>query len=152
MRRRRGFILVLAMLLSLMVVVIGLAFLSIKRGEYAAGRAATGVTQARQLARAGADDARAKLARDEFFPTGIGDEQVLFSYTETLASLSDQSFEGLYKVTVDRRYRREGLLRVVSVGTAGTVDNPRGRYTVTLEIDLNDYTIKNWNEGQLPPL
>ena len=146
--RRRGFILVLALILCLLIVVIGLGFLGMRRGEYEAGASAVAVAEARSVARAGMEDAKVKLAKDQFFPTGVGDEQLLFSYTEDLPSIT-RSSAGSYQVTVDRTRKSSGVVVIESVGTAGSLKSPRGRYAISAELDLKDYRFKNWNEGVL---
>ena len=148
--RRRGFLLVLSLFLCLLVVIIGLAYLAVKQGEYAAGQAVVAHAQAKNIARAGMEDLKAKLSKDEFFPTGVGDEQLVFSYSEEITAISDPSLSGSYRITVDRTHKADDILVLVSVGTVGPVEHPRGRYSVYAELDITSYRFKVWKEGSLP--
>ncbi|MCA9790478.1 MAG: hypothetical protein KC910_01735 [Candidatus Eremiobacteraeota bacterium] len=153
MVRRRGFLIVMALLLSLLIIVVGLAYMGARPGEYAASQAAAAAVEARNLARAGLEDAKVKLSKDEFFPTGIGDEQVVFSYVEEMESLSEPGrVVGTYRVSIDRSYRSQNVIFIVAVGTAGKLKNPRARYSISAELNLEDFRFKSWNEGLLPPL
>lgn len=148
MRGRRGFLLVLSLMVTILIAVIALSLLGVRRGSYASSRAVAEAAQARALAVAGLEDLRVKLAKDPFFPTGIGDEQVIFSYTETVTALSGAKV-GSYQVTVNRAHREppNKVLRVESVGMVGDFHAEAPRFTIYAELDLRDFSFKVWQEG-----
>ncbi len=150
MRRRRGFLLVLSLMVTILIAVIALSLLGVRRGSYASSRAVAEAAQARALAVAGLEDLRVKLAKDPFFPTGIGDEQVVFSYTETVSTLASPPVKvGSYQVTVNRAHRDapQKVLRVESVGVVGDFHAEAPRFTIYAELDLRDFSFKVWQEG-----
>jgi hypothetical protein len=108
------------------------------------------VAQARALAVSGLEDLRVKLAKDPFFPTGIGDEQVIFTYTETVTTLSSPPTKvGSFQVTVDRSHRDlpDKVLRLESVGIVGGYHAEAPRFAIYAELDLRDFSFKVWQEG-----
>ena len=154
-RRRRGFLLVLALMVTILIAVISLGLLGVRRGGYASSKAVLESAQARNLALAGMEDLRTKLSKDPFFPTGIGDEQTEFTYTETVMSVTQPTQKvGSFQVTLDRSRREPPakVLRLQSVGTAGELQAEAARFTIYAELDLRDFSIKVWQEGITPVL
>lgn len=147
--RRRGFLLVLSLMVTILIAVIALSLLSVRRGSYANSRAVVEAAQARALAVSGLEDLRVKLAKDPFFPTGIGDEQVIFTYTETVRSLASSAKIGSYQVTMDRSHRDppQQVLRLESTGMVGDFHAEAPRFTIYAELDLRDFSFKVWQEG-----
>lgn len=152
MIRRRGFLLILALFLTILIAVISLGLFGVRRGNYAASKAAVGSAQARALAHAGIEDIRVKLAKDPFFPTGIGDEQELFSYTERINNL-DGELIGSYRVTVDRSHRDSlRVYRIESRGFQGAIDSDGASFTIYAELNLDSFDFHVWEESVVPRL
>lgn len=144
-----GSALVFALLISILLAVVGLYLIGARRGVYAGARSTVYSAQARALALAGMEDMTVKLAKDAFFPTGIPDEQKVFSYKETLQDPSDKDkVWGTYQCTMDRTRADEGLLFLLSVGTVGPIKGPHARYRVAAVLNTNDFTLSHWREGQ----
>ncbi|MCA9790306.1 MAG: hypothetical protein KC910_00865 [Candidatus Eremiobacteraeota bacterium] len=152
--KRRGFLLILSLLLTVLIAIIALGLLSLRRSGYATSMAGVEAAQARCLAIAGMEDIRVKLAKDPFYPTGVGDEQVVFSYTEAVTSLDDPGRRlGTYRVTVDRSHRDpEKVLRIESRGFVGGLRAEGAMFTIYGELDLSDFSFKVWREGTFPQL
>jgi hypothetical protein len=151
MRRlpRRGFLLVFALLLSVLICLLALSMLSLRRAGYAASQSAVQAVQARALARSGISDVWTKVSKDPLFPAGVGDRQLRFSFREAVRDDSGD-LVGFYTVVVDRSYRlSHRVLRIESLGVAGSGDNrsPRHRIYAELSINPDDFGFKVWQEG-----
>lgn len=152
--RRKGFLLVFALMLTILITVIGFGMLSAFKGNYAASRAALESIQARNLARSGMEDIRAKLSRNPFFPSGVGDEQRVFSFSEVVTDFDGKEI-GSYRVSVDRTYRdTHHVILVESTGIAGQTEGNGARHTLYGELHTvdGDFVFKIWQEGALPRL
>lgn len=152
--RTRGFLLVFALLLTILVTVIALGLLGVRRGNYAASRAIVNNLQARALAHSGMNDIWAKLANDPNFPTGIGDEQVQFSYREEVLDSARREV-GSYTVRIDRRYRQtHEVVLLESTGVAGGLDANSSTFTIYAELSTREgqFEFKVWHEGTSPRL
>lgn len=146
---RRGSAIVFALLICILLAVVGLYLIGARRGAYANARAAVHQAQARALAQAGMEDMMVKLAKDSFFPTGVPDEQKVFSYQETMTDPDDPDKTlGQYQCTVDRSRERENKIFLLCVGTSGTVSLPLARYRITAILDLRTFETPLWREGQ----
>ncbi|MEW6281690.1 MAG: hypothetical protein AB1758_23985 [Candidatus Eremiobacterota bacterium] len=134
---RRGFVMVMSLLLLLILLVMGLAFLGTS-AQRARGATHTSVSsQALWLARAGLEDARGKLAKDLAFPPPGSVDQQVFGYSEDLLD-PDGVLVGTYTVTLDRTF--EGppyqVLRVTSQGRVGRRTDPMAERVLTAELDV----------------
>src|SRR5690606_17885313 len=96
-----GSVLIFALLFTVLTTLIGLSLIGMKKGHYSASQLAVRAEQAKLLAHAGIHDAVAKLQKDPFFPSGVGDDQTYFSYKESLESSGSGETLGYYQVTVD---------------------------------------------------
>ena len=148
MRRERGFLLVFALLLVVLTSLIALGMLNIRKASYAGSVGAVSSLQARSLARSGITDIWTKLSKDPFFPSGVGDRQVVFSFREEVKSLDGQSI-GSYTVTVDRTHRlSHNVVRIESLGVVGsTQDSARHRIYTELSTTAGDFRFQVWEEG-----
>jgi hypothetical protein len=100
--RAKGFMLVTALLLCTVVLLLGIGFLGSRAGQYNSTLQAGLAARARWVARAGLEDARAKLQRDLHFPPHPSQQQTVYSYTEDLYDLSTPpEYMGSYDVSVD---------------------------------------------------
>ncbi len=154
-RADRAFLLVFALLLTVFIAVIGFGMLGARQGHYAASRASIEAVQAKALARSGLEDIRVKLAKNPFFPTGIGDEQTVFSFTEEVRTFDEDELVGYYQVTVDREFRgSHRLVRVESTGIVGQNVASSARHTMYAELftQAGRHEFRIWQEGTLPRL
>ena len=137
MRKNRGFVLILALLLTSLLVVLGLAFLGKKAVQYRLAARAQVSAQARALAEAGLADFQVKLERDLNFPP-IGVDQQFFAYREELRDGS--KVIGSYAVEVNAGYQDAGysLYVVTCVGEAGESDRKTfARRAIRVEVDMS---------------
>jgi hypothetical protein len=137
--RRRGFALVLALLLVSLLLIFGLAFLGKRSWQYRASVNNALRTQAQALAEAGMEDVRSKLEKDYDFPPGRNKpfSAAVYSYCEDLSF--GASPVGSYTVTVDlgRRLGPFHVIRVASVGFAGPDRmNPQATFRIYAELDI----------------
>ncbi|MEW6278440.1 MAG: hypothetical protein AB1758_07465 [Candidatus Eremiobacterota bacterium] len=111
---RRGFLLVLVLLVSLLITILALAMLSSRARHHRAAMLFLKDRQARALAASGLEEARAKLSQDPDFPPASCDGQTRFAYREDLGP-------GTYAVVVDvsRRAPPSSLVEVRSTGAVG---------------------------------
>lgn len=130
--RKRGFVLLMSLLLVVLLLVVGLAFLGQKALQYRSAGQAQLAAQAKALAEAGLEDFRIKLQRDLNFPPHTLD-QALSAYSEQVSSV------GSYTVTVNATYQMQpyAVLVVTSLGEVGnTARNAVSRRALRVEVDL----------------
>lgn len=137
-RGRRGITLVTSLLFLALLMVMGLAFLGKRVGQYRGALAVRTAAQARAIALAGLEDARVKLDKDFAFPPPAAKEQLYFSYTEEMRDINGQVV-GSYHVTVDRSLQQwpYAVVRLTSIGTLGPVDDPLARRRLYAEVDIS---------------
>lgn len=146
MKPRRGILLVTALMVCVVLLLVGMGLLGSQASRYEAARQSTNISQARQLALAGLEDARIKLEMDINFPPPPGPQQDLFSYSETLVTAADPNRWGTYTVVVDMTYANDipyppplvttgHYIAVTSVGTVGPTVKPIAQYRLRAEID-----------------
>ncbi|MBI3925650.1 MAG: hypothetical protein HY319_08930 [Armatimonadetes bacterium] len=136
MRRRRGFVMVLALLLTVLLLVLGLAYMGTRAVQYRRAGEAEAAAQALALADSGLTDALLKLQRDLEYPQ-MASDQTAISYTEEL-TVGGQRI-GRYTVTVEGNYRVPpySVLRITSVGEAGTdAEKAFARRALRIEVDV----------------
>lgn len=156
MRRfpHRGFLLVFALLLSVLICLVALSMLGLRKASYASSQGAVRSVQARALARSGMGDLWTKVSKDPLFPAGVGDRQVRFTFREEVRE-QDGDLVGYYTVVMDRTYRlSHQVLRFESLGVAGPLDEQSPRFRIYAELSINpdDFGIKVWEEGVEPRL
>jgi len=148
-RPHRGFLLVFALLLSVLISLVALSMLSLRKSSYASSQGAIQAVQARALARSGLSDIWVKISKDPLFPAGVGDRQVRFTFREIVRD-NDEHLIGSYTVIVDRSHRlSHRVLRLESLGVVGEADarSARHRIYAELSIDPDDFGYKVWEEG-----
>ena len=153
-KRTGGFLLVFALLLTVLITLIALAILGLKKGGYASSKAAVGSVQARALARSGMADIWVKLSKYPDFPGGMGDEQLRFSYREEMRDAQDAQV-GSYQVVMDRTHRHtHKIIRIESTGVAGVLADESAHHTIYAELSTEpgDFRFKVWQEGTVPKL
>lgn len=136
--RRRGITLVTSLLFLSLLMVMGLAFLSKRVGQYRGALAIRSAAQARAIAMAGLEDARVKLDKDFAFPPQGSTEQLSFNYSEPMRDIAGTEV-GSYTVTVDRSLSKwpYAVVRLTSIGTLGPVDDPLARRRLYAEVDIS---------------
>lgn len=133
---RKGFTIILCLLLSLLLLVIVLGMLG-TRGpmqEVAAGTRQH--AQARALAEAGMEDVRVKLGKDLKFPPVPTPDQPFFSYAESVYDVDD-TVVGAFQVKIDQSLDQAPyyVLRVTSSGLVGPVERPLAHVTLLRRLD-----------------
>ena len=170
MKTRRGFALILVLLLIVLLLTIGMAFMGKRSPQYDAAYQASLQIQARALAEAGLEDAHQKLMKDIFFPP-LGDrDQTVFSYSEEVREVGTGNLVGYYFVMLDFSWAKRtdtptedfpSVITVKSKGVLGpdvTKPAATSRMKMEIEIDSNQpppqpMRITDWvEEGEFPPV
>ena len=135
--KKRGFLLVACLLISGILLVLGLGFLTSKANDLKAAKQVALTAQARSLAWAGLERTRTKLEKDAHFPPPGSDKQLLYSYSEEILDPAGQP-AGSYTVVLDQKYMRGPYrrLQIRCTGRVGELTAPRSRYTITAEMDF----------------
>lgn len=138
-RSRRAFLLIMALILIIILVVMGFGFLGSRVGQYQSTGRAVNAAQARAIARAGIEDARAKLNLDIGFPPPPGAGQPSFTYVEDLQDMSGAAV-GFYRVRFDWSKAYEApyfVLSLTSTGYLGPRTAPVAQHTYRAYIDVS---------------
>ena len=116
--RPRAFMLVLVILMLILLLTAGMAFVGKRALQYRGTTQAVSAAVARELAESGLEDARVKLQKNLLFPPFSAADQSSFTYTERLLAQDGTTLIGSYTVTVDLRYATlpYSILVVTSVG------------------------------------
>ena len=169
--RRRGFLLLMSLLLMAIIAVLGVGFATSRQRRYSAAARAVALAQAKALAQAGMEDARLKIERDVAFPPQVSLDQTSYSYVENVTA--GTTTLGHYVVTVNTAFAVPPCytLRVQSEGMVGDSNKPSATFTIAAEFDIspanaynttvgtyagngrigNQYRIVNWNEDVNAP-
>ena len=131
---RRGFALVLCLLLSALLFVLALAFLGQRGSYYSSSHDLRLALQAQCLADAGIDDFRAKLAKDLRFVPRTSPDDPEYVYSEELPVDGNPAH---FVVRVIHSYQGPPywVYRVWATGVVGPREQPVARRTVYVEID-----------------
>lgn len=118
-RRRRGFLLITALLLSLLLFILTMAYLYSAQRSNSEASSTAGHEQAAALAQCGLSDALAKLRVDSSFPPHADERDGPYSYTETVSW--NGLTQGGYRVTVDSSWNTDpwNVLIIQSQGYPG---------------------------------
>jgi hypothetical protein len=151
-RRRRGFLLILALFMVTFISILTLAFLGSAPLGYRTALNAAFEQQSRWLAQAGIEDARLKLERDPFFPPPQGDEGKFYTYSEEVRELGGGAVLGTFDVTIDHSLEEPPyyLVRITSTGRMMR-QNEEIRRTVRAEIDLSPTDRRSGHETEDNP-
>lgn len=148
-RRSRAFVLVTALLLSVILLMSGLGIMSAQASRYAASALIADSLQAKNAALSGLEDVRVKLAKDVKFPPRKSKDrgQTKFAYSETL--LPDAVRPISYTVIVDFEYERDvvvpnrfapyrwGVYRITVNGYVGPRAEPIALSQLYAEYDIS---------------
>lgn len=138
--------LVTSLLLCTVVLLLGMGFLGSRVGQYNSTLQSSLAARARWVARAGLEDARAKLSRDIHFPPYANQKQTLYSYSEDLYDLSTpKQFVGTYDVQLDSSQDIPNV-RVLTILARGQVSKQPGgpalachSYRVCIDVTPSSY-------------
>lgn len=144
--KRQAFMLITALLLCTVVLLLGMGFLGSRVGQYNSTLQASLAARARWVARAGLEEARAKLQRDIHFPPDSSQQQTLYSYSEDLYDLSSPPlYMGTYDVQLDSS-RDIPNLHVLTIVSRGQVSQKPGgvplachSYRVCVDVTPSSY-------------
>ena len=132
--RPRGFLLVSVLLITVLLLIMGLAFLGKRAVQYRRAALAETAAQARALAASGLEDALAKFSTDLEFPPLSADQDVM-TYTEEV-SVGGRDV-GSYTVTIDGTHRTSPH-SVWVISSRGEVGRPAvAARILKMEIDFS---------------
>ena len=127
------------MLLTLMLLVLSMGFITSRQVRYGGAVKAVAFGQAKSLAEAGMEDCRNKLQRDVDFPPIPPQGQTFFSYQEKVVDPWNTVI-GYYTVTIDLTYAVAPYytLRLQSTGLLGpNPTTPTAKCSITAEMDVS---------------
>lgn len=132
--RRRGVLLIVAMLVLSLLLILGMGIMGSQQARYRAAVRSVDSAQALCLAEAGLEDVRVKLEKDRSFPPLAADDQSSFSYSETLSNAGQEL--GSYYVEIDWSYdvAPYSILKITCIGCVGPRENPRAQRTLRGEL------------------
>lgn len=147
--RRRGMLLIVALLVLGVALLAGMGLMSSQVSNYRGVHAAEDAAMALCLAQAGLEDARLKLERDPLFPPqGDGDliepdnpgdkpqEQTLFTYSEDM--MLDGRRIGCYRVSLDSSFvSAYQFVRIISNGLVGASEAPSAQRVLKVDLDVS---------------
>lgn len=130
--------LITVLMLSILLVTMGLGFLGSRVGQYQSTIQSVLAVRARELARAGIEDARTKLNRDNRFPPPVGTGQSVFTYSENFNDASG-NFVGIYQVSLDSTYAATPFFvqSITSTGIIGPRTAPVASHTYRAYLDIS---------------
>lgn len=137
--RQRAFLLVSVLLIAVLILTLGVTFMSRRALQYRRAALWEAASQARAFAESGLEDALAKFRRDLEFPPLSKDQQA-FTYSDDI--LDGPTRLGGFKVTLDgsKRFPPYKIWIVTSQGDTGDDPrNPMALRTLQLEIDVSKH-------------
>lgn len=142
----------MALLVSSIIFVAGLGFAGQTRFQYKQAWQAGRAAEALAIAEAGIEDALSKLRHDHDFPPKSADDQLLYSYEDTLSD-SRGDIVGSYQVNIDRTstLTEHKVMIVRSKGRLGPSSAPLAERTLEIEFDVDParssfYEVINWSD------
>lgn len=162
-KRSRGSLLIISLFLSLILLIMGMAFLSMKVLQYQSSSLTGYSSQAVALAEAGMNDAKAKLEKDPGFPPFNDKNQTAFSYSENLYDVDETTKLGAFDVAIDSSQKGTPYF-IIKVASCGTLLSSEGkilaRRKLSAELDVsqklrdnasldnpNFYRFINWQDS-----
>ncbi|MHC9539749.1 MAG: hypothetical protein AB9903_09515 [Vulcanimicrobiota bacterium] len=139
-KREKGSLLIMSLLLSLVLLILGMAFLTVKSMRYKGSAMAGAYAQVSAIAEAGIEDARIKIAKDPEFPPPGDKDQNVFCYSESVLDIDGTTLIGTYTVTIDSsmNYPPYLVIRITSTGLAGPLEEPYAKKTIETELDMSE--------------
>lgn len=137
MKRKRGFALVLALLISSLLLVLGMGFMQKQSYRYRLARLSADAIAAKSLAMAGIENSRVKMQHDLLYPPPDDRYHDEYSFREPVYDFSSPPKEvGSYEVTVDRRWM-DPPYEVIIITSVGLPSDTNARYSIRAELDVN---------------
>lgn len=152
MKSRKAFSLILALLLTTLLLVLGLAFLMKQSHRYRLARLTAEAVIAKNLALAGMENTRVKLETDLLFPPPDDRYHDEYSYREEVTDLADPRVIGHYDVTIDRRWMEPPHEIIVVISEGRPLDS-FASYRIRAELDVSiragrrPYEFIRWEEN-----
>ena len=137
MRRRRGFALVLALLISTLLLVLGIGFMTKQSYRYRLARLSADAIVAKSLAMAGFENSRVKMQHDLLYPPPDDRYHDEYSFREPVLELGTTQEVGSYEITVDRRWM-DPPYEVIVITSVGHPKDSNARYSIRAELDVNE--------------
>lgn len=136
--KRRGSALMMVLFLLLVLLILGMALLGKQALNYRSTTQSALALQAQGVAWAGLERCRAKLDKDINFPPRGAEDQVYYSYTETIYDLDGLTPLGDCTVTLDRRWELPPyeVLEIVSEGRVIRAGEVIATRTLQAELDV----------------
>lgn len=141
--KRKGFALVLALLISTLLLVLGMAFMTKQSYRYRLARLSAEALAAKALALSGIENSRVKLEHDMLFPPPDERYHDEYSYREVVCDLGTTTEVGSFEVTVDRRWM-DPPYEVIVITSEGHPINSAARYRIRAELDVKDSRGSYW--------
>lgn len=143
---RQASLYLMVLLLTSLFLVLGMAYLAAQGPEARVSQDVVESAQAYELARAGVEECRLKLAKDQRFPPTGGLESRSFTYSESLRD--GEKRVGTYRITVD--LSRDGpphhLYEIISRGYTGVPGKPGAEAEVRCWISSLTLQVVRWHE------
>lgn len=148
---KRGFSIILALLLTALLLILGVAFLSKQSHRYRLARLAADSVTAKGLALAGIETSRVKLQHDLLFPPPDYRYHDEYSYEEPVHEIGTSQEVGSYEVTIDRRWM-EKPYEIIILTSVGHPRNSHASYRIRVELDVGEgrptyYEFIRWEEN-----
>lgn len=144
--RRRGFLLIVSLLLLTILLVLGMGLMNSQTSRYRDLAALSLAVQAHELALSGFEDARSKLELNSNFPPNPAEDQPQFNYAEDVSNAINGKMVGSYEVKLDfaRDIPPFFLVKVTSTGTVGPKEAPKAQRILQAELQrCNSATAAN---------
>lgn len=137
MRRRQGFALILALLMSSLLLVLGMGFMQKQSYRYRLARLSADAITAKALAMAGIENSRVKMQHDLLYPPPDDRYHDEYSFREPVYDFGTPPKEvGSYEVTVDRRWM-DPPYQVIVITSVGIPIETNARYSIRAELDVD---------------
>ena len=151
--KRKGFALVLALLISTLLLVLGMAFMTKQSYRYRLARLASDAMVAKSLAMSGMENSRVKIEHDLLYPPPDQRYHDEYSYREVVNDLNTSNEVGSFEVTVDRRWM-DPPYEVVVITSEGHPKDSAARYRIRAELDVKEtrasfFQIVRWEENSV---
>ncbi|MCD4783297.1 MAG: hypothetical protein K8T10_05620 [Candidatus Eremiobacteraeota bacterium] len=123
-KRISAAILIATLFLSLILLIMGMALLSIRTSQMKTAVLTGQAVRARHIAESGMEDAKIKLQKCVDFPQQVEDQEE-FTYREEVSDF-DGNILGIYRITINLKNRGEhNYVQVISLGITGhIISNP----------------------------
>ena len=134
--RRRGFLIIAALLMLTVLLVLGMGLMSSQSSRYRDMQQLSLATQAHELALSGLEDVRAKLELNPNFPPNPAEDQPFFNYAEDVTNPITSKPLGSYEVAMDFSSNQPPfyLIKITATGTVGPKESPQAQRVLKAEL------------------